>query len=69
MSFSQVFGDLSMKDFARVMSLLFGSAGAHTYPKSGQDAPSLHIRQSSITVHVKPLFTDKAWLLISFILT
>ena len=29
-----------MKNFARVMGLLFGSAGAHTYPKSGQVAPS-----------------------------
>ena len=28
-----------MKNFARVMGLLFGSAGAHTYPKSGQVAP------------------------------
>ena len=27
-----------MKNFARVMGLLFGSAGAHTYPKSGQVA-------------------------------
>ena len=28
-----------MKNFARVMGLFFGSAGAHTYPKSGQIAP------------------------------
>ena len=28
-----------MKNFARVMGLLFGSARAHTYPKSGQVAP------------------------------
>ena len=28
-----------MKNFARVMGLLFGSAGAHTYPKSGQVVP------------------------------
>ena len=28
-----------MKTFARVMGLLFGSAGAHTYPKSEQVAP------------------------------
>ena len=28
-----------MKNFARVIVLLFGSAGAHTYPKSGQVAP------------------------------
>ena len=28
-----------MKNFALVMGLLFGSAGAHTYPKSGQVAP------------------------------
>ena len=25
-----------MKNFARVIGLLFGSAGAHIYPKSGQ---------------------------------
>ena len=30
-----------MKNFAQVMGLLFGSARAHTYPKSGQVAPSL----------------------------
>ena len=29
-----------MKNFAQVMGLLFGSAGAHTYPKSGQVAAS-----------------------------
>ena len=29
-----------MKNFARVMGLLFGSAGAHAYPKAGQVAPS-----------------------------
>ena len=28
-----------MKNFARLMGLPFGSAGAHTYPKSGQVAP------------------------------
>ena len=28
-----------MKNFVLVMGLLFGSAGAHTYPKSGQVAP------------------------------
>ena len=28
-----------MKRFAQVMGLLFGSAWAHTYPKSGQVAP------------------------------
>ena len=28
-----------MKNFARVMGLLFGSAGAHAYPNSGQVAP------------------------------
>ena len=28
-----------MKNFARVMGLLFGSVGAQTYPKSGQIAP------------------------------
>ena len=28
-----------MNNFARAMGLLFGSAGAHTYPKSGQVAP------------------------------
>ena len=28
-----------MKNFALVMGLLFGSAGAHTYPKSRQVAP------------------------------
>ena len=28
-----------MKNFAWVMGLLFGSAGAHTYPKSGHAAP------------------------------
>ena len=28
-----------MKNFARVVGLLFGSARAHTYPKSGQVAP------------------------------
>ena len=28
-----------MKNFARVMGLPFGSAGAHTYPKFGQVAP------------------------------
>ena len=30
-----------MKNFALVMGLLFGSAGAHTYLKSGQIAPPL----------------------------
>ena len=40
MSFSKVFGGFSMKNFARVMGLLFGSTGANTYPKSGQVAPS-----------------------------
>ena len=39
MSFSLVFGGFSMKNFAQVMGLLYGSAGAHTYPKSGQVAP------------------------------
>ena len=29
-----------MKNFALVMGLLFGSAGAHTYLKSGQVAPA-----------------------------
>ena len=29
-----------MKNFARFMGLLFGSAEAHTYPKSGQVVPS-----------------------------
>ena len=29
-----------MKNFARVMGLLFVSSGAHTYPKSGQVASS-----------------------------
>ena len=33
------FGGFSMTNFARVMCLFFGSAGAHTYPKSGQVAP------------------------------
>ena len=28
-----------MKNFGRVMDLLFGSVGTHTYPKSGQVAP------------------------------
>ena len=28
-----------MKIFAHIMGLLFGSAGAHTFPKSGQVAP------------------------------
>ena len=28
-----------MKNFALVMGLIFGSAQAHTYPKSGQVAP------------------------------
>ena len=28
-----------MKNFAKVMGLLFGSAGGYTYPKSGQVAP------------------------------
>ena len=28
-----------MKSFAQVIGLRFGSAGAHTYPKSGQFAP------------------------------
>ena len=28
-----------MKIFAQIMGLLFGSAGAHTFPKSGQVAP------------------------------
>ena len=29
----------SMKNFARIMGLLFDSAGAHSCPKSGQVAP------------------------------
>ena len=37
-----------MKNIARVMGLLFGSAGAHIYPKFGQVAfpppPSLEMR-------------------------
>ena len=28
-----------MKNFARVMGQLFGSAGAHTYPKKGASCP------------------------------
>ena len=32
-----------MKNFARVMGLLFGSARAHTYPKSGQVGPLARI--------------------------
>ena len=28
-----------MKIFAQIMGLLFGSAGAHTFPKSGEVAP------------------------------
>ena len=39
MSFLKVFGSFSIKNFARVMSLLFGSARAHTYLKSGQVVP------------------------------
>ena len=32
-------GGFSIKNFARDIGLLFGSAGAHTYLKSGQVAP------------------------------
>ena len=32
-------GGFSIKNFARVIGLLFGSAGAHTYLKSGQVTP------------------------------
>ena len=38
MSFLKVFGGFLIKNFTRIMGLLFGSAGAHTYLKSGQVA-------------------------------
>ena len=43
MPFLWVFGVFTKKNFSRVLGLLFGSAGAHTDPKSGQVAPPLPI--------------------------
>ena len=57
MSFLYVFDSFSMKNFARVMGLLFGSAGAHTYPKSGQVAPCTNIFHS-LTVFCRRLCRD-----------
>ena len=60
-----------MKSFARVMGLLFGSAGAHTYPKSGQVAPSISASLSDITdchssqvymVVILHVFSSNIWL-------
>ena len=39
MSSLEGFNVFSMRNFAPIMGLLFGSSGAHTYPKSGQVAP------------------------------
>ena len=36
-----------MKSFAKVEGLHFGSAGAHTYPKSGKSPPPLNEHNSA----------------------
>ena len=46
-----------MKNFARVMGLLFGSARAHTYPKSGQVVP-LSRRADDWRVISKPVILE-----------
>ena len=46
-----------MKNFARVMGLLFGSAGAHTYPKYGQTALPL---AAGMGLFLIPVHTDSA---------
>ena len=49
-----------MKNFARVMGLLFGSAGAHTYPKSVQIAPPPSGRVPMDQLYHTLLSTDEA---------
>ena len=48
--FYSFFGVFSMKNFAWVTGLLFVSAGAHTYPKSGQTPPPKKKKRKSNSI-------------------
>ena len=49
-----------MKNFARVMGLLFDSAGAHTYPKSGLVVPlPLENTQPILFLYITIYFTER----------